>query len=162
MPENAFRDGTIDLRDAEAMRRLLLSREHYADWGQQYKELIRHATDFRGWPIYSLSQEALGWEPVPGVTLAGDAAHVTIPGGEGVNLAMTDSLELADKITEHGIENMDQAVREYEASMLVRGIGSIQRGRMMAGVMFSEDHQAFLQLIKSFVSTDEGAGQENS
>jgi 2-polyprenyl-6-methoxyphenol hydroxylase-like FAD-dependent oxidoreductase len=157
VPENAFRDGTIDLGNVEATRRMLLSTEHFAGWGEQYRELIRHATDFRGWPLCSLAPEALGWESVAGVTLAGDAAHLAIPGGEGVNLAMIDSLDLAGKIVECGTENLDRAVREYETAMFPRGVGSINKGTMMAGVMFSEDHEPFLQLMKSFVAADGGA-----
>jgi hypothetical protein len=157
VPENAFRDGTINLRDIEATRRLLLSKEHFGDWAEQYKELIQHATNFRGWPLYSLPGEDIAWNFVPGLTLAGDAAHLAFPGGEGVNLAMTDSLELAKKIVEHGTEGLDRAVQKYEAAMLPRGVQSIKKGTMMAGVMFSEDDQAFVQLLKSFMPAEGSA-----
>ncbi|KAF7509064.1 hypothetical protein GJ744_008459 [Endocarpon pusillum] len=154
--ENAFQDGSIDLHDIEATRRLLLSTEHFGDWGEQYKEFIRHATDFRSWPLYSLPKEAMNWKSVPGVTLAGDAAHLAVPNGEGVNLAMTDSLELAKKVIEYGTEDLDRAVREYETAMFPRGVDCINEGTMMAEVMFSEDHRAFLQLLNSLISADKG------
>lgn len=89
----------------------------------------------------------MGWKSVPGVTVAGDAAHLGYPGGKGVNLAMTDSLELTSKIVEHGIENLDQAVREYEAAMFPRGIKTISEGNVMTDVMYSDDPQAFLKVI---------------
>lgn len=148
VPEDFFRDGTIDLQNLEAIRNLLLS-DFYADWSDEYKDLIRHATDPRAWPLYTLSTEDLGWKSVPGFTLAGDAAHLAIPNGEGVNLAMTDSLKLASKIAEHGTENLDQAVQEYEADMFPRGVATIAEGKAMADVMFSEGPQAFVQMMSS-------------
>ena len=148
VPEKFFRNGAVDLQDVEAIRRLLLS-DFYADWSEEYKDLIRHAADFRAWPLYTLSTEDMGWKSVPGFTLVGDAAHLSVPGGEGVNHAMTDSLKLASKIAEHGIENFDQAVQEYEADMFPRGITTITEGKAAANVMFSEDPQEFLQLMSS-------------
>ena len=153
VPENFFRNGTVDLQDVEATRRLLLS-DFYADWSEEYKDLIRHATDFRAWPLYTLSTEDMGWKSVPGLTLVGDAAHLSFTNGEGVNLAMTDSLNLASKIAEHGIENFDQAVQEYEADMFPRGIATITEGKVMADVMYREDPQAFLQLFSSQAAAD--------
>jgi 2-polyprenyl-6-methoxyphenol hydroxylase-like FAD-dependent oxidoreductase len=153
VPENFFRDGTVDLQDVEATRRLLLS-EFYADWSEDYKDLIRHATDLRAWPLYTMSTEDMGWKSVPGLTLVGDAAHLSITNGEGVNLAMTDSLKLASKIAEHGTGNLDQAVQEYEAEMFPRGIATITGGKVMANVMYSEDPQAFLQLMSSWAATE--------
>ncbi|RDL36736.1 Uncharacterized protein BP5553_06088 [Venustampulla echinocandica] len=146
VPEDFFRNGTVDLQDVEATRRLLLS-DYYADWSDEHKDLIRHATDLRPWALYTLSTEDLGWKSVPGFTLIGDAAHLAIPNGEGVNLAMTDSFKLASKIAEHGIENFDQAVQEYEADMFPRGIATIADGKGMGEVMFSGDSKAFLELM---------------
>jgi 2-polyprenyl-6-methoxyphenol hydroxylase-like FAD-dependent oxidoreductase len=146
VPETFFRNGTIDLQDVEGTRRILLS-DFYADWAEEYKELIRHSTDFRAWPLYTLTAEDLGWESVPGVTLAGDAAHLAYPGGEGVNNAMADALQLANKIDEHGIGNIDQALQAYEAEMFTRGIAAIAESQAMAEVMYSDNPQAFVHLM---------------
>ncbi|KAE8442682.1 hypothetical protein EG329_002927 [Mollisiaceae sp. DMI_Dod_QoI] len=150
VPENFFRNSAVDhdLQGVEATRHLLLS-DFYADWAEEYKDLIRYATDVHAWPLYTMVTEDMGWESVSGVTLAGDAAHLAYPGGKGVNLAMTDSLKLASKIAEHGIENLGQAVREYEADMFPRGVATIAEGTAMTNVMYSEDPQAFLQLVSS-------------
>ena len=153
VPEDFFRNGTVDLQDVEATRHLLLS-DFYTDWSEEYKDLIRHVTDLRAWPLYTLSTEDLGWKSVPGFTIVGDAAHLTIPNGEGVNIAMTDSLKLAAKIAEHGTENLDQAVQEYEADMFPRGIATITEGKVMANVMFSEDPQTSFQLMTSQAAAD--------
>jgi hypothetical protein len=153
-PEDVFQGSTVDLRDIEATQRILLSPEFYQDWSEEYKDLIRHTTNFRLWPLHYLPLEALNWTSVPGLTLAGDAAHVSIPNGEGVNCAMTDALELTSKIVEHGMNNLDQAVREYETGMFKRGIESITQGNTMAEIMFREDHQPFLQLLNSWMQAE--------
>ena len=147
VPETFFRDNSVDLAgDVEGMRRLLLS-DFYADWADEYKDLIRHGTSFRAWPLYTLAAEDMGWKPAPGVTLAGDAAHLAIPNGEGVNLAMTDALRLASLIAEHGVEDADRAVREYEEEMFPRGKATIEDGKSMANVMYRGDPKAFIELL---------------
>ncbi|KAK0624037.1 hypothetical protein B0T14DRAFT_427301 [Immersiella caudata] len=156
VPEKYFQDkANIDLQDPQKTRDVLLS-THFADWAEVHKDLIRHATDFRAWPLYSLPEaEHLGWKSVSGVTLAGDAAHLAVPNGEGVNLAMKDSLELATKIAKCGVENIDQAVREYEEDMFPRGAKTIREGNVMAEIMFSEGPEPLVELMTSF-----GAGSE--
>jgi 2-polyprenyl-6-methoxyphenol hydroxylase-like FAD-dependent oxidoreductase len=149
VPGDFFRSGAVNLQDLGATRTLLLS-DFYSNWAEEYKTLIEHATDFRAWPLYTLSTEDMDWQSVAGVTLLGDAAHLAITNGEGVNLAMQDALELANKIAEYGIENVDRAVREYETDMFPRGKETTDDGWTMANVMFSEDPQAFLQLMKSY------------
>lgn len=62
---------------------------------------------------------------------------------------MTDSLKLASKIAEHGTENLDQVLQEYEADMFPRWIASITNGKANSKVMFDEDPQVFLQLMSS-------------
>lgn len=152
VPESFFRD-TVDLQDLETTRRLLLS-EFYADWAEDYKDVIRHGTDLRAWPLYSLPAEGLPWPSIPGFTLAGDAAHLALPNGEGVNLAMTDSLKLASKIAELGIENIDHAVREFEEGMFKRGIASITDGYGLGKVMFGEGPQQLLDFFASSVPAE--------
>jgi 2-polyprenyl-6-methoxyphenol hydroxylase-like FAD-dependent oxidoreductase len=152
-PENFFHREGVDLTDLDATRQILLSL--FAGWAAEYTDMIRHSTDFRGWPLYSLAAEDMNWKSVPGTTLVGDAAHVALPNGEGVNLAMADALDLAKKIGEHGVEGLDRAVEEYEAGMFPRGAQSISEGLGMAGMMFSEGPEAFVDLMKSFGAGDE-------
>ncbi|CAP61361.1 uncharacterized protein PODANS_4_50 [Podospora anserina S mat+] len=157
-PEHFFR--TLDLRNVEAIREMLLSSKYYGDWAEGTKDLIRHATDFWAWSLYTLSKEDLSWKSVSGATLCGDAAHVTVPNGEGVNLAMADALELATSIVQHGVEELNEAVAEYEKGMLGRGAETIAQGEMMTEAMFVERPEIFVQKFGPIMGLNNGAGQE--
>ncbi|KAM5342163.1 hypothetical protein ACJ41O_015194 [Fusarium nematophilum] len=120
----------IDLVNVQAVQEALLS-EFYAEWAEELKDYIRFADNFRKWTLYQLPVDSQGWMMVPGLTLAGDAAHLAIPNGEGVNCAMKDALELASKIHAYGLENLNDAVREYEKELFVRGRDHIEDGIQM-------------------------------
>lgn len=59
------------------------------------------------------------WNRAPGVTLIGDAAHVTVPGGDGANLAMFDGAQLGEAIAAH-LHDTEAALSSYEEAMFPR------------------------------------------
>lgn len=125
---------SMDLNNPQSTRDMLLS-SFFKGWAEDLRDYIRNAENFRSWPLYQLPAESLDWDSVPGVALAGDAAHLSLPNGEGVNLAMKDALELVTKIEENGLEHIDKAVEEYERDMMKRGKDHIKAGEEMDRLM---------------------------
>lgn len=64
------------LADPSALRQWMLQ-EYFVDSPQMHIDLIKHSEGFRPWPLYTMPTKSLSWQTVPGVTLIGDAAHVT-------------------------------------------------------------------------------------
>ena len=76
------------------------------------------------------------WDRTPGVTLLGDAAHLTPPNGEGANLAMLDGAELGQAIAAHP-DDVEKALTDYEQAMYPR---AAQAGAEdVYGIMLGED-----------------------
>ncbi|RZT78626.1 2-polyprenyl-6-methoxyphenol hydroxylase-like FAD-dependent oxidoreductase [Micromonospora violae] len=63
------------------------------------------------------------WDRTPGVTLLGDAAHLTAPNGEGANLALFDGAELGRAIAAHP-GDIETALTEYEQALFVRTVAA--------------------------------------
>ena len=93
--------------------------DQFSDWDQSLLALIQESND--RFEVRSLYMLPVGhtWDFRAGVTLLGDAAHLMSPfGGEGVNLAMLDAVDLACALSNH--QNLDDAVRSYEQTMFPR------------------------------------------
>jgi 2-polyprenyl-6-methoxyphenol hydroxylase-like FAD-dependent oxidoreductase len=107
----------IDFNDADATKARIAA--EFDGWARELTALI---TDGESAPILrSIHQlpDRHQWTRVPGVTLLGDAAHVTVPGGEGANLAMLDGAELGQAIAAHP-DDLEAAFTAYEEVMFPR------------------------------------------
>lgn len=114
-PQDRF--AAIDFTDAAAATARIA--EEFAGWAPELTALI---TDCDIPPVLRLLYAlptGHRWDRVPGVTLVGDAAHLTAPNGEGANLAMLDGAELAKALSAHP-DDIDAALTEYEQAMFTR------------------------------------------
>ncbi|AEN08126.1 MULTISPECIES: NAD(P)/FAD-dependent oxidoreductase [unclassified Streptomyces] len=78
------------------------------------------------------------WDRVPGVTLLGDAAHLSAPNGEGANLAMLDGAELGRLIATHP-DDIEAALTAYEEAMFPRSAEAATDGAQLHELLFGED-----------------------
>ena len=93
------------------------------------------------------------WDRVPGVTLLGDAAHLTAPSGEGANLAMYDGAELAKAIAANP-EDTEAALLAYENEMFPRSAAEAPEAERMQEVLFGNNAP---QSLLDFFAAHQGA-----
>ncbi len=114
-PQDWF--AAIDFTDAAAATARIA--QEFDGWAPELTALITDADTapvLR--PLYALPA-GHRWDRVPGVTLLGDAAHLSAPNGEGANLAMLDGAELGRAIAAHP-DDIEAALTEYEQAMFPR------------------------------------------
>ncbi|MET7398030.1 NAD(P)/FAD-dependent oxidoreductase [Dactylosporangium sp. NPDC005572] len=107
----------IDFTDADTTKTRIAA--EFEGWAPELTALI---TDADTTPtLRSIHQlpDRHRWARIPGVTLLGDAAHVTVPGGEGANIAMLDGAELGQAIAAHP-GDVEAALAAYEEVMFTR------------------------------------------
>ncbi|GAA0463234.1 NAD(P)/FAD-dependent oxidoreductase [Streptomyces olivaceiscleroticus] len=116
-PQDWF--AAIDFADAAAATERI-TRE-FEGWAPELTALITDsdlAPTLR--PLYALPT-GHRWDRVPGVTLLGDAAHLSAPNGEGANLAMLDGAELGKALAAHP-DDTEAALTAYEQDMFRRSV----------------------------------------
>jgi len=140
--DESWADRAIDFSDSDAVRALL--HETFADWHPDFHAMITDLEPpFIPRPLRTLPI-GLTWEPVPGVTLLGDAAHLMSPfAGEGANVAMQDGLELARAILDHS-GSPDEAIAVYEQAMYPRSAEKAQESASNLEFCFAPDALASL------------------
>ncbi|MFS8204642.1 FAD-dependent oxidoreductase [Streptomyces sp. CWNU-52B] len=125
----------IDFTDAAAVTARVV--REFDGWAPELTALI---TDGESAPVLrtlnALPVE-LRWDRVPGVTLVGDAAHLSAPNGEGANLAMYDGAELGKAIAAHP-DDVEAALTEYEQAMFPRGAEAAAEGVELHELLYGE------------------------
>jgi 2-polyprenyl-6-methoxyphenol hydroxylase-like FAD-dependent oxidoreductase len=92
------------------------------------------------------------WDRVPGVTLLGDAAHLSVPNGEGANLAMYDGAELGKAIAAHP-DDVEVALTGYEQAMFPRATEAAAEGTQLHEFLFGDN--APHGLLTAFVADEQ-------
>ncbi|KAJ6455992.1 salicylate hydroxylase [Mycena vitilis] len=140
---------------AEVKATLLGDDTLYGRWAPALKDLIGTACDEEtlhnpgaAADIKAIYMLPIGhtWAHQPGVTLLGDAAHLTVPSGKGVNLALWDALDLAQVLgavpeaadAKAWQDAVDPRMREFEERMLARGKADAPMGIKMWDTMLSQ------------------------
>ncbi|WP_072805120.1 FAD-dependent oxidoreductase [Rhodococcoides yunnanense] len=109
----------IDFADADTARIAIAAQ--FEGWAPELTALIAHSDTAPVLRSIHQLPDRHRWGRVPGVTLLGDAAHVTVPGGEGANTAMLDGAELAEAIAATP-DDPETALAAYEAVMFERSL----------------------------------------
>jgi 2-polyprenyl-6-methoxyphenol hydroxylase-like FAD-dependent oxidoreductase len=133
-PEQWFAD--LDFADADATKARIAA--EFEGWAPELTALITDADTtpiLRG--IHRLPDRHR-WARTPGVTLLGDAAHVTVPGGEGANIAMLDGAELGEAIAAHP-GDVEAAFAAYEEVMFARGEAEAAAARETIDLIFGDN-----------------------
>ncbi|NGN64043.1 FAD-dependent monooxygenase [Streptomyces sp. A7024] len=126
----------IDFTDAAAAAARVAA--EFEGWAPELTALI---TDADAGPVLrTLNALPTGhhWDRVPGVTLLGDAAHLSIPNGEGANLAMLDGAELGTALAAHP-DDIEAALTAYEQAMFPRSEAAATDGAELHELLFGDN-----------------------
>lgn len=161
---------------AEVKTVLLSDDKIFGKWAPELKDLFSTACDEdtkdNGGPadILPLYMLPIGhsWEHRTGATLIGDAAHLMTPwAGEGVNLALWDSLDLAHALG--GVSEAEDAaawqagleprIRKFEETMLERAKEKAEETAKNQKMFLSENGgQAMADMFKMYEAMAAGGG----
>ncbi|MDT7784019.1 MAG: hypothetical protein QOF58_2438 [Pseudonocardiales bacterium] len=139
--EDPSREQGDRFTDDAAVRRQL--RETFVGWSPDLLGVLDEIDgDFAYWPLYGMPVRQQ-WKQHSGITLLGDAAHVMPPfGGEGVNMALLDAVELVDTLFAPEHATLDDAVTVFERAMLDRMADAILGANASGELLLSPDGAA--------------------
>ncbi|QEM06519.1 FAD-dependent monooxygenase [Mucilaginibacter rubeus] len=119
-PENWLEQSGINFNNREEVFEWF--KKDFASWSDEWHEFFTNdAVCFIPRPQYyfPLNQS---WETDESLTLIGDAAHRMPPyAGEGANVALQDSFELAECLTGNQFTDIKEAIAHFEKEMVERG-----------------------------------------
>ncbi|MEU3615516.1 NAD(P)/FAD-dependent oxidoreductase [Streptomyces sp. NPDC006872] len=147
----------VDFTDAAAAAARIA--QQFDGWAPELTALI---TDGDTAPVLRpLNRLPIGhrWDRAPGVTLLGDAAHLSPPDGEGANLAMYDGAELGKALAAHP-DDVEAALTEYEKAMFPRSAEVATEGAELYRLMYGDDSPH--GLFTAFAGHEQASGEGNS
>jgi 2-polyprenyl-6-methoxyphenol hydroxylase-like FAD-dependent oxidoreductase len=161
--ENWASNSGLDFSDKAQI--LAWFKKEYSEWSSIWYELFEHCTmPIIPRPIYCMPLDQT-WETRSNVTLLGDAAHVMPPfAGEGANTSMFDALELSECLTSDKYHTLQDAIADYEQSMLSRAARAAKQSLENGERMHSEGAlQRMLTVFgKPHPALSEGEGSKKS
>jgi len=121
----------------------------FAGWEDVWIEMFENAEPhFIPRPQYCMPLDQ-SWEPLPNLTILGDAAHLMPPyAGEGVNMAMLDALELSVCLTGNEFSDIRSAIAHFEKQMCKRAAEAAKMTLDSTEMLHSDD--AITNLIEMF------------
>ncbi|MGW3664965.1 FAD-dependent oxidoreductase [Streptomyces sp. NPDC005141] len=126
----------IDFTDSAAATARIA--QEFDGWAPELTALI---TDGESAPVLrtlNALPDEHRWDRAPGVTLLGDAAHLSAPNGEGANLAMYDGAELGKAIAAHP-GDLEAALTAYEQDLFPRSAAAATDGADLHELLFGDD-----------------------
>ncbi len=106
---------------ADTGKVLAAVKTEYAEWSPKVVEMLTAVEGkIQRWPL-SVMPPDIEWKSKPGLTMVGDSSHAMPPfTGKGVNLAMLDSLELADCLIADPHSDFAKPIAAFEKRVQVR------------------------------------------
>jgi len=146
-PENWLAQSDVDFNDREQV--LKWFKKEFANWSEEWHEFFTNeAVYFIPRPQYYFPFDQ-SWETDETLTTIGDAAHRMPPyAGEGANVALQDSFELAECLTGNQFSDIKTAIAHFEKEMIVRGAKATKGTLENSERMFSKD--GLTQMITFF------------
>ncbi|WP_370899218.1 FAD-dependent oxidoreductase [Chryseobacterium gossypii] len=136
-PENWLAESSIDFGNKEEI--LNWFKKEFAGWNENWQELFTNETvQFTPRPQYYFPFDQ-AWKTQGNLTMIGDAAHRMPPfAGEGANVAMQDSFELAEVLTSGRFPDIETAISHFEKEMVARGAAATEDTLRNMERMFSK------------------------
>jgi 2-polyprenyl-6-methoxyphenol hydroxylase-like FAD-dependent oxidoreductase len=146
-PENWLAQSGIDFTNNKQV--LAWFKKEFAGWSDEWQEFFTSENVYfipRPQYYFPLDQT---WETQQNLTMIGDAAHRMPPfAGEGANVAMQDSFELAECLMSNKFSDIRTAISHFEDQMIARGAAATQETLENTEKMFSKT--ALKQMLAFF------------